>query len=218
MPVDLDMAQAMAIWRNALCESVRGDKPDLTARQMAVLLTVYRDQAPATVRGLADNLNLQKPAVTRALDRLSILGLVRRKIDDADRRNVLVQRTVAGSVYLSELAELIVQAARQADTSAATPLPVEEATVPVSDGDTDDADFGAADELGPRSAFAGPADGAGKPRQGSPAFPARHCDRARDEYEFDLSRLRHAVGHAGAESTGADDRESGAQDEDDYEG
>lgn len=112
VPVDLDVAQALDIWRGALVASVRADTPDLTARQMAILLLIYRDQTPATVRGLAKALNLRKPAVTRAIDRLSTLGLVRRRTDDSDRRNVLLQRTVTGSVFLSEFADLIKQAGK----------------------------------------------------------------------------------------------------------
>ncbi|MBO6834978.1 MAG: MarR family transcriptional regulator [Alphaproteobacteria bacterium] len=80
---------------------------------MAVLTTVYLCASPHTVRGLAETLNVAKPAVTRALDRLSDLGLVRRKPDPDDRRSVLVQRTVKGSVFLSEFGELIVKAAEE---------------------------------------------------------------------------------------------------------
>ena len=58
----------------------------------------------------AQALDLRKPAVTRALDRLGQLGLARRKRDEADRRNVLVQRTVKGSVYLSDFAEAVTRA------------------------------------------------------------------------------------------------------------
>ncbi len=99
------------LWRRALCESVRRDTPDLSARQLALLLTVYLTPPPHTVRGLADILNISKPAITRALDRLGMLGLARRKRDDADRRSVLVQRTVKGSVFLSEFSEIMVKAA-----------------------------------------------------------------------------------------------------------
>jgi DNA-binding MarR family transcriptional regulator len=42
---------------------------------------------------------------------LSILGLVRRKRDPSDGRNVLVQRTIRGSVYLTDLADQIARAA-----------------------------------------------------------------------------------------------------------
>ena len=58
---------------------------------------------------------MSKPAVTRGLDRLGELNLVRRKVDETDRRSVLVQRTVRGSVFLREYGELVVTAARQLD-------------------------------------------------------------------------------------------------------
>ena len=111
MGVELEPVQALDLWRKAIVESVRRDGPDLSARQMALLLTVYLTPPPHTVRGLAESLNVSKPAITRALDRLGQMELLRRKVDDNDRRSVLVQRTVKGSVYLREFGEIIVQSA-----------------------------------------------------------------------------------------------------------
>ncbi len=113
MPVELGTRQALALWHAALVAGVRDEGPDLTARQLALLLSVYLDPAPHTVRGLAATLKVSKPAVTRALDRLGQLGLLRRRRDEADRRNVLVERTVKGSVFLNDLGERIVSAARE---------------------------------------------------------------------------------------------------------
>jgi len=101
---------ALELWRLAVVESVRRDAPDLSARQLAVLLTVYKTEPPHTIRGLAAALNVAKPAITRAVDRLSRLGLMRRRRDEADRRNVLLQRTVRGSVFLSEFGDIIAAA------------------------------------------------------------------------------------------------------------
>ncbi len=101
------------MWRGALLDSVRRDGPDLSARQMAVLLTVYLTDPPHTVRGLADQLNVSKPAITRALDRLGSLGFARRKTDDNDRRSVLVQRTVKGAMFLSEFGDLVARSAKR---------------------------------------------------------------------------------------------------------
>lgn len=98
---------ALTLWQQALCATVQSDAPDLTARQLAILLHVYLLPPPHTVRGLAAALHLSKPVVTRALDRLATLGLARRRKDEADKRNVLIQRTVAGSVFLSDLAARI---------------------------------------------------------------------------------------------------------------
>ncbi|OFX10026.1 MAG: MarR family transcriptional regulator [Alphaproteobacteria bacterium RIFOXYD12_FULL_60_8] len=112
MALELTAVQALDLWRGAIVESVRHDTPDLSARQMALLLTVYLLDPPHTVRGLAEALNISKPAITRAIDRLSEFGLVKRKVDESDRRSVLVQRTVKGSVFLREFGEIIVTAAR----------------------------------------------------------------------------------------------------------
>jgi DNA-binding MarR family transcriptional regulator len=113
MGVDLKAVQALDLWRAAIVESVRREAPDLSARQMALLLTVYLTAPPHTVRGLASILNISKPAITRALDRLSEYGLIRRKVDEADRRSVLIQRTVKGSVFLREFGDIIVSAAAE---------------------------------------------------------------------------------------------------------
>lgn len=109
--IELNELQALDIWRRAIVGSVRADAPDLSARQMALLLTVYLTPPPHTVRGLAELLMVSKPAITRAVNRLSELGLVKRKTDEDDRRSVLIQRTVRGSVFLREFGDLIVAAA-----------------------------------------------------------------------------------------------------------
>jgi DNA-binding MarR family transcriptional regulator len=113
---DLD---PLDIWRRAMVDNVRRDAPDLSARQMAALLTVYMTEPPHTVRGLAAGLGVSKPAVTRALDRLGEFGLARRKTDPRDGRSVVVQRTVKGSVYLAELAEIIARAQAEKDRARA---------------------------------------------------------------------------------------------------
>lgn len=111
MGVELEPVEALDLWRKAIAESVRRDGPDLSARQMALLLTVYLTPPPHTVRGLAECLNVSKPAITRALDRLGQMEMLRRKVDETDRRSVLVQRTVKGSVFLREFGEIIVHSA-----------------------------------------------------------------------------------------------------------
>jgi DNA-binding MarR family transcriptional regulator len=96
---------ALNVWRDALVATVRADRPDLSARQLAILLTVYLTPPPHTVRDLSALLRLPKPAVTRALDKLEALGFARRAPDDRDKRSIVVRRTVKGSVYLSDFAE-----------------------------------------------------------------------------------------------------------------
>lgn len=123
MNQELSELQALDIWRRAIVASVRRDAPDLSARQMSVLLTIYLTLPPHTIRGLAEHLKVTKPVITRAVDRLSELNFARRKTDPQDRRSVLLQRTVKGSVFLREYAELIVAAAKGETEGDASGLP-----------------------------------------------------------------------------------------------
>src|SRR3546814_18936522 len=66
----LQAAQALALWHRVLVVGLNRSLPDLTTRQFALFLEVYLAPPPHTVRGLAKTLNMTKPAVTRAVDRL----------------------------------------------------------------------------------------------------------------------------------------------------
>lgn len=103
--------QMVGVLRDTIVALVRRDGPDLSARQLGVFLTCYLSDKAHTVRGLAADLDVSKPAITRALDRLSEFELVRRKIDPADRRSVLVQRTLKGSSFLREMRSMMSEAA-----------------------------------------------------------------------------------------------------------
>ena len=94
-------------WMRALISYVRSGKPDLTNRQMALLLLVHNTQGPHTVRGLAHMLDVSKPVVTRALNTLSALGYLRRERDDADRRNIFIAPTRTGAQFLDGFERLI---------------------------------------------------------------------------------------------------------------
>ena len=103
--------QLVGVLRDTTVALVRRDGPDLSARQLGVFLTCYLTEKAHTVRGLAADLDVSKPAITRALDRLSEFELVRRKVDPADRRSVLVQRTLKGAAFLRELRSIMTEAA-----------------------------------------------------------------------------------------------------------
>ncbi|WP_135468873.1 MarR family transcriptional regulator [Crenalkalicoccus roseus] len=102
--------QLVGILRDTVVALVRRDGPDLSARQLGVFLTVYLTDGPHTVRGLAAELNVSKPAITRALDRLGELDLARRKVDPMDRRSVIVQRTLKGTAFLRDLRQIMIEA------------------------------------------------------------------------------------------------------------
>jgi len=95
--------------------SVRSDGPDLTARQLAVFLKVYLEpNIGHTVRGLAAVLNVAKPAITRALDRLEEFEFIKRETDSNDRRSVIARRTPTGSAYMRTLSGYMTEASKPA--------------------------------------------------------------------------------------------------------
>jgi DNA-binding MarR family transcriptional regulator len=108
MELGRNSVEALDLWRRVTVSTVRSDAPDLTARQLAVLMTVRLQPAPHTVRGLAGTLNVGKPAITRALDTLSRLGFVQRRRDPKDGRNVFIERTEKGDAFLAQLGETII--------------------------------------------------------------------------------------------------------------
>ena len=109
--------QLVGILRDTIVALVRRDGPDLSARQLGVLLTCYLQDGAHTVRGLAAELNVSKPAITRALDRLGELDLARRKVDPMDRRSVLVQRTLKGTAFLRDLRGIMGEASTKKPSS-----------------------------------------------------------------------------------------------------
>ena len=93
---------SLSQWMRALTEYVRSGSPDLTNRQMAILLMVYQEPGPHTVRGLAQKLGVSKPVVTRALNTLGGYGYLRRERDQDDRRNIFIVQTEDGAEFLAE--------------------------------------------------------------------------------------------------------------------
>ena len=53
MSVNLRPTQALRLWQSVTLDEVRSGMPDLSMRQAAILLTIYLDPPPHTVRGKA---------------------------------------------------------------------------------------------------------------------------------------------------------------------
>jgi len=117
MTLEIKPSQALRLWRQIHLDLVQDAQSDLSVRQTAILLTIYLELPPHTVRGLAARLGVTKPVITRALDSMGKLGLVSRRRDESDKRNVVIQRTVAGALAVEHLADLVTARAR--DLSAA---------------------------------------------------------------------------------------------------
>jgi DNA-binding MarR family transcriptional regulator len=107
MSVLLRPLEALTLWKQVSLGLVRDNEPDLTVRQMAILLTIYLEAPPHTIRSLAAKLGVSKPVITRALDTMGRMALVSRRRDETNRRNVIVQRTVKGSLAIERLADLL---------------------------------------------------------------------------------------------------------------
>ncbi|NML09886.1 MarR family transcriptional regulator [Sphingobium sp. AR-3-1] len=110
--IDRPGLQQLGQWMRTLVDYVRSGKPDLTNRQMALMMTVYIGSGPHTVRGLAEALHVSKPVITRALNKLSALGYLRRERDVADRRNIFITRTPKGAEFLDAFHHFIAGTAR----------------------------------------------------------------------------------------------------------
>lgn len=93
-------------YKRIIVDYVSSGLPDLTNRQMGILLTVYCENGPHTVRGLAAALNISKPVVTRALNKLDQLRYVRRVPDHNDRRSVFIVQTEPGREFLGSVRQM----------------------------------------------------------------------------------------------------------------
>lgn len=110
----MSVDELVSIFRYTVIALVRHPGPDMTARQLGLLLTCYLEATAQTVRGLAAELHVSKPAITRALDRLAEFDLVRRVQDPSDRRSVLVQRTPKGNAFLRDITKILADGASEA--------------------------------------------------------------------------------------------------------
>ena len=113
MPIHkMTKSDALHLWHKVNLGSVLDAQADLTSRQTALLMCVYLEEGPHTVRSLALRLHVTKAVITRALNTLGGYGFIARGVDLRDKRSVLIKRTGIGSRYLSEFADRMRQEAR----------------------------------------------------------------------------------------------------------
>jgi DNA-binding MarR family transcriptional regulator len=120
-PSRLSSTLALALWKDVTVASVAGDMPDLSARQTAVLMCVYLEEGPHTVRSLAARLNVTKAVISRAIDRLKSYHYIVRADDPRDRRSIVLRRTPEGINYLRAFAGLIQREMPDSLTSGRSP-------------------------------------------------------------------------------------------------
>ena len=78
-----------------------------------MLLVVRTMPGPHTARDMAAHLTVSLSAISRTLDRLVELGLMRRALDPAKRRSVLLVPTAAGNAYVAGFQQVAMQAIAQ---------------------------------------------------------------------------------------------------------
>lgn len=120
MSIAMKPEQGLSLLHDLTLAIVREARPDgmadFTHRQLAILLTVYLERPPHTVRGLAQKLGVTKPVITRALDSMGKQALIARRRDENDKRNVIIQRTVKGALYVEKLGDMVVRKAHELKT------------------------------------------------------------------------------------------------------
>jgi len=96
-----DLAERLRLAITRLARRLRqeGDT-DASPTQLSALATIER-RGPITLGELATAERIQPPTVTAAIDRLETQGLVRRQVDDADRRVTRVAVTADGRKLLA---------------------------------------------------------------------------------------------------------------------
>ncbi len=100
----------LVFWKEVLLAHVRSGQPNLTNRQMTVLMVLYASGDTYTVGGLAAKLTLSSPVVGRSLNALEALGYLKRSRDPTDARSSLTHRTASGAAFLNSFGAAIANA------------------------------------------------------------------------------------------------------------
>lgn len=103
----LSSTDTLGLWKDVTVATVASDMPDLSARQLAVMLCVYLEEGPHTVRSLAARLKVTKAVISRAIDRLKSYDYIKRADDPRDRRSIVLRRTPGGIAFLRGFAGII---------------------------------------------------------------------------------------------------------------
>lgn len=103
MPDIAPLANELRLAIHRLTRRLRQQHPEeeLTLTQLSALAIIWRD-GPLTAGDLAAREQVRPPSITRVVDGLENMGVVRRKDNPADGRQVLVEITPLGSRRMEE--------------------------------------------------------------------------------------------------------------------
>ena len=106
--------KALTFWQGVNVRALTRMPVDLSSRQAAVLLHISLNHGQHSIKSLAEDLQISKPAICRAVDALEKAKLAKRSTDRADRRNVFIACTAKGNAYLNKFADIIMAASKEA--------------------------------------------------------------------------------------------------------
>ena len=90
--------------QTALTTAFRNGEPDLSLRQLAILMFVTK-HGRASIGDLSDELHIPKPSVSRAVDKREGLKFCQREICGNDRRIIVAIPKVSGYKYVQRFEE-----------------------------------------------------------------------------------------------------------------
>lgn len=90
-------------WRLAMIVNPKIRAARLNTLKMSILVVVYGEDEPQTVKDLATRLFVSPPAISRSLDVLERNKLIKRSRDKKDHRVVRLLRTRQGLDLMSEI-------------------------------------------------------------------------------------------------------------------
>ena len=102
MTTRLTSQHAWKLWHEALSALVRAEGPDQSTRQMANLPKVHITPLFRTLCRPDDTPRFFNLAAVLAMDALNHGKFARRKRDESDKRNFLIQPIFKGSIFLSD--------------------------------------------------------------------------------------------------------------------
>ena len=107
MAVQMRPGQALRLWHDVSLALVRDAEPDLSVRQITRPDHRLSRAAAAHGAGARGEARRDQAGDHARARHDGAAGPVTRKRDPADRRNVLVQRTVNGALFLERLGDLV---------------------------------------------------------------------------------------------------------------
>ena len=110
MTTRLTSHHAWKLWHEAWSALVRPEGPDQSTRQMANLPPGYIAPLLQTLRRPANIPRIFNHSDVLAMNTLNHCRFARRKRGESDKRNVLIQPKVKGSIFLSEFSDGMVVA------------------------------------------------------------------------------------------------------------